>query len=90
MHAMAKCIIHLPSNPIIILISSHFNPVADCGALNDPPNGIVAVNETTFGSVADYICNEGFTIVGNVINRTCQAEGRWTEAPICAGKHHLR
>ena len=62
------------------------NLVADCGALNDPLNGVVEVNRTTFGSVAEYTCNEGFTFVDDVTNRTCGADGRWTVEPVCTSK----
>ena len=44
------------------------------------------LNQTTFGSVAEYVCNEGFIILGNTSDRSCQANGRWTEQPICIGK----
>ena len=61
--------------------------VSDCGSLNDPLNGALELNETTFGSIAEYRCNEGFTVMGNVSERTCQANGRWTEEPICIGEY---
>ena len=68
---------------------SILNIVADCGSLENPLNGVVEFNQTTFGSVAEYSCNEGFVFMGNTSNRSCQANGRWTEEPTCIGKVHF-
>ena len=57
--------------------------MADCG---DPPpvgNGDFNTTGTIFQSVAEYACNEGFTLSGSQ-SRTCQADGTWSGAdPVC-------
>ncbi|XP_045205733.2 CUB and sushi domain-containing protein 3-like [Mercenaria mercenaria] len=57
--------------------------VKDCGTLHDIENGIVYIPFTTFGSVASYICNKGYHVVGDV-TRLCLADGVWDgETPFC-------
>ena len=57
--------------------------MADCG---DPPpveNGDFNTTGTIFQSVAEYGCDEGFTLSGSQ-NRTCPADGTWSgAAPVC-------
>ena len=55
----------------------------DCGGLTDPLNGQVALNSTTFQSVAAYECDSGFNLEGDT-EQTCQASGEWSgTAPTC-------
>ena len=57
--------------------------VVDCGTPPFIDNGNFTTTETTFESVAEYGCNEGFTLSGNQ-NRICQADGTWSGAdPEC-------
>ena len=57
--------------------------MADCGLLLPPANGNVMQRNTTFASVTEYSCNDGFELVGNS-TRTCQASGAWSGAePTC-------
>ncbi|KAG5674431.1 hypothetical protein PVAND_004402 [Polypedilum vanderplanki] len=53
----------------------------DCGPLETLEHGSIRMSEdrTTFGAVAQYICHENYTLIGNE-NRTCTLNG-WT------GKH---
>lgn len=57
----------------------------DCGELRDPADGSVTLTVgTMFESTAEYSCNVGFILNGNLM-RTCQANGRWSGSePICA------
>jgi CUB/sushi domain-containing protein len=56
----------------------------DCGDPESPdPNGSLQVSSTTVGSVAVYLCNDGFTVQGED-QAICQDNGQWsTGAPIC-------
>lgn len=57
--------------------------VADCGPLAAPDDGAVSAPSTTFGGVATYSCDGGFTLSGDA-TRTCQADGTWSgDAPVC-------
>ncbi len=57
--------------------------VFDCGALSSPENGTVLHPETTFGFVATYSCEEGFSLTGPG-ERTCMNLGIWSgEDPQC-------
>jgi len=82
-------------NHCVLTFFSHLNPflplspssppllVVDCGGLTDPLNGQVALNSTTFQSVAAYECDSGFNLEGDM-ERTCQASGEWSgTAPTC-------
>ena len=64
--------------------------VINCGLLPLPSEGQVAYTpgvvtglETGLNAVASYSCNEGYSLVGDMI-RTCQANGEWDGAePTC-------
>ncbi len=57
--------------------------IADCGSPSNPSNGSVNAPTTTYGSIATYSCNTGYSMVGGAI-RTCQAGGNWSGvAPTC-------
>ena len=46
-------------------------------------NGVVCYNETTAGSRAIYICNDGFNLMGTEA-RFCQSDGSWNGTiPLC-------
>ena len=60
--------------------------VVDCGDLEDPVNGQVSLDETVFESIATYMCDPGFVLIGN-IERICQADGTWSGTePACEGQ----
>ena len=70
---------------VILSITTSTFTVVDCGTLNDPSNGQVTLNGTTFWSVATYTCDPGFNIVGDM-KRICQANGTWSgNEPTCEG-----
>ena len=63
--------------------------MVDCGVPPFIGNGDFNVTETTFESVAEYGCNEGFTLSGSQ-SRTCQADGTWSGAdPVCVVSPNL-
>ena len=58
---------------------------ADRGFVNSSsiPDGVVCYNGTTAGSMAVYICNDGYILMGKVA-RVCQNGGNWNGSiPIC-------
>ena len=67
--------------------------VIDCGNLTDPEDGqvmftpgVVATIETGLGAIANYTCNDGYDLVGDVL-RTCQANEQWAGTePTCSCK----
>ena len=55
---------------------------ADCGP---PPvflNGTVSYQNTTEGSEAQYLCDDGFTLEGEMAT-VCRADERWSSTPVC-------
>lgn len=61
--------------------------MTDCGPLNNPSNGFVNFLSSTFLSVAQYTCTQGFQLMGDT-ERECMANGAWSgEEPICSGKY---
>lgn len=57
--------------------------VVDCGSLTSPLQGYVLIAESTFGSIANYSCFEGYELDGNM-TRTCLECGNWTgNDPMC-------
>ena len=65
--------------------SSLNSPPVNCGPLSDPTNGLVTVTDTFLGSIANYSCNSGYGLVGDVTG-VCQANGNWSEGPVCRSK----
>ena len=54
-----------------------------CPALDIPGNGNINITGRTFGRMAIYSCNDGYTMNGETI-RICQSEGSWSgSVPIC-------
>ena len=61
------------------------NP-ADCDPLLPPQNGTVSFENTTSGSSATYLCDDGFILLGGDERRTCY-NGVWSDSdPSCNGK----
>ena len=58
----------------------------DCGNLTDPLQGFVSINETSFGSAANYTCLDGYELNGNM-SRVCLDSGVWSgNDPTCDRK----
>ena len=60
---------------------------ADRGVVNSSSisGGVVCYNGAIAGSRADYICNDGFVLVGNKATRVCQSDGNWNGSiPQCS------
>lgn len=59
----------------------------DCGSLDDPTNGMVALSSTLRGSEAVYTCADNYTLMG-VATRVCTDSGDWSEeVPLCEGTY---
>lgn len=74
----------LVSNSLIVSRTAlHPAVVVDCGNLTSPLQGYVSIAESTFGSIANYSCFEGYEIEGNT-TRTCLENGNWSgNDPTC-------
>lgn len=56
----------------------HTHTAVECGSLPNPLNGRVSFTGIEFGSVANYTCNEGYTLHHGDAQRTCGPEGGWS------------
>lgn len=56
----------------------------DCGLLPVPDNGVIRyLSGTKPGNIAEYVCNDGFQLVGDGF-RDCLTTGLWSGvAPTC-------
>ncbi|KAH3829240.1 hypothetical protein DPMN_131234 [Dreissena polymorpha] len=55
--------------------------INNCGNLTAIANGhVLTVEGTTAGAVAQYVCNQGYQIMG-FANRTCGNDGNWIGVP---------
>jgi len=62
--------------------------VVDCGALPNLENGAISLLEgrTTHGALADYACNDNYTLMGDT-KRRCGDGGIWSgHQPRCLCK----
>ena len=76
------------SEDMITLIIFLFLAVS-CDPLDDPTNGQVSFGATTFQSRANYSCNAGYILMGNM-TRSCQADGEWSDTdPSCERKDEI-
>ncbi|KAM4795753.1 membrane cofactor protein-like [Rhinophrynus dorsalis] len=55
-----------------------------CGPPGDTPNGQVEIEDTLFGSRANYTCDPGYNMISRYNYRECQADGTWSNSvPVC-------
>ena len=77
-----KCFIEVLYYELIQFLS-----LADCTDLNDPDFGRVSVTGLVQGSVATYMCNPGYTLVGNLTRDCVQVDNgtsNWNDkTPVC-------
>ena len=58
----------------------------DCGNINTPRNGSKIGEETTYPQSVEFVCDEGFVLLGSKV-RSCQASGTWSGVQLlCKGK----
>ena len=61
--------------------------IVTCDDLSDPDNGAVDQPSSAVGSIATYVCNDDYLLVGSD-TRTCQDNGEWSgEEPVCERKN---
>ena len=66
------------------------NLAVDCGDLSAVVNGVIETVATTFASVANYSCDNGYELIGP-LTRMCQANGSWSDMdPLCKGKFEIK
>ena len=65
--------------------------VYDCGSLNNPVNGTVQFNLTTFGAIAVFTCDIGYNLTDNDGQdyRECLFGGWSGEDPTCQSKYYI-
>ncbi|XP_062902207.1 sushi, nidogen and EGF-like domain-containing protein 1 isoform X1 [Mobula hypostoma] len=61
----------------------HCDTEVDCGIPSEVKHAELLISSTKYSSVAQYICEAGFTVQPSTGESTCQLDGRWSEAPIC-------
>lgn len=64
--------------------SPSLHAVFDCGStVLILTNGRVIIDQTTLGSVARFMCNNGFVLRGDTVTRTCEVTGWSGSNPSC-------
>ena len=56
--------------------------VFDCGDMDPPANGAVAVPSTTLSSVTTYSCDDGYELIGESATRVCTESGVWSNSTV--------
>lgn len=65
---------------------THVGVITNCIPLTNPVRGQVLYTGTSPGSTAQYVCFDGYQLIGDA-NRECQNDGTWTGSePICQGE----
>ena len=68
------------------MLNINYHTVVDCGDAGTPANGGTMQTTTTFGSIVNHTCNEGFNLTG-ADQRECLANGSWSAPlPTCVSK----
>lgn len=66
-----------------LLMYTQYAALGNCGVPEMPTNGTVDFNSTVEGSIANYMCNEGYILDG-VILRICEESSLWSDSvPQC-------
>ena len=77
---------HVKVIPPAIHAPKTVHPAIDCGSLMAPIDGSITFTGTTFQSMAQYDCNQGYMLVGEEAH-TCQSDGIWSgQEPVCNGE----
>ena len=59
----------------------------DCGTPPDLPHGNVTFPDTIYRSIATYVCDKGYRLVGSS-SRTCLPSSLWsTDTILCVGEY---
>ncbi|XP_041037440.1 sushi, nidogen and EGF-like domain-containing protein 1 [Carcharodon carcharias] len=61
----------------------HCDTEVDCGIPSEVKHAEVLISSTKYGSVAQYVCEAGYTVQPSTGESTCRLDGRWSEAPTC-------
>ncbi|XP_067851680.1 sushi, nidogen and EGF-like domain-containing protein 1 isoform X2 [Heptranchias perlo] len=61
----------------------HCETEVDCGIPSEVKHAELLISSTKYGSVAQYICEAGYTVQPSTGESTCRLDGRWSEAPTC-------
>ena len=73
-------------NAQLLLVTRRFHIVIDCGDPGRPVDGTTTGTSTTFRSVVNHTCNEGFLLSG-AAQRVCLSSAMWSAPlPNCTGK----
>lgn len=57
----------------------------DCGPPEEVKHATLRLNGTRLGSVAVYLCDQGYSPSAPNAVRVCQPQGVWSEPPQCHG-----
>ena len=64
-------------------------PAITCSDLSDPQYGSVSTTGNRVGDLADYECDSGFRLKGD-LQRVCLSSGEWSGVPpTCAGEFYV-
>jgi len=64
--------------------------LVDCGVPDSPTNGQVTFDGTVEGSVANYVCDFGYDLVGASQRRCTSGDVLWSgNVPECRSKYFL-
>ena len=71
---------------VLSCVYVHVGVVKNCPPLTNPVRGQVLYTGTSPGSTAQYVCFDGYELIGDA-NRECKSDGTWTGSePICQGE----
>ncbi|XP_060580246.1 apolipoprotein R-like, partial [Ruditapes philippinarum] len=66
-----------------VCLAYHGVNAIDCGNPTTE-NGITSFDNTTYGSLANISCDQGYTLIDeNNFTIYCQDDGQWSSAPVC-------
>lgn len=72
---------------LLHIVSVYVLPAVECGFPNTVENGRITGIDFTYPHTVQFVCNEGYRLVGND-STTCQASGQWSaESPTCLGRY---
>ena len=89
MHTLFITYILIYFTILLVIHITYVHTASQCPDLQNPNNGRVIISGTTIGSVASYICDDGYVIDG-LNTRICQDQQTWSGSePQCRSKQSM-
>eukprot|EP00062_Callorhinchus_milii_P000365 gi/632935107/ref/XP_007887824.1/ PREDICTED: sushi, nidogen and EGF-like domain-containing protein 1 [Callorhinchus milii] len=61
----------------------HCDTEVDCGIPDEVKHAQILISSTLYGSVAQFLCEPGYSMPAGIRESMCRMDGQWSKAPVC-------